>query len=70
MSQLGSVMMRVVYQEMLEEEDRVEGGHQFNRHQVLVAAQVLGFGTRRGVPPEPLQQRRIFVSDFPFKIQL
>ena len=43
MSELGRVSMRMVYQQMLEEEDGVEGGHQLDGHQILVCPQGFGF---------------------------
>ena len=49
-SKLRRVSMRMMDEQMLKEEDGIEGRDQFHGHQVLVSCQVLSFLPGSGVP--------------------
>ena len=69
-SKLGGVSMGMVHEQMLEEEDGIEGRDQFDSHQVLVSCQVLSFLPGCGVSAQQLQERLLFLARLSLKIQL
>ena len=68
MSELGRVSMRMVDQQMLKEEDRVERRDELDGHQILVGPQGLGFGADRGVTSQPLQEGLLFLAAISLQI--
>ena len=65
MSELGRVSMRMVYQQMLEEEDRVERGDQLDGHQFVCPQ---GLGADGGVTSKPLQEGLLFLAGISLEI--